>query len=129
MCSQILRNLAELIRLPALRPPVVLGLATSVGGLDAQLASAAGSALVDAVSAAAPGSSTLVEDAAEGGAPLLLGVADCVLAISSREPRCVLGLPLSPHQMVLNSRCCHALQPGSAVEGWVQCPPSRYTAC
>ena len=96
---QVLRQLAELIRLPALRPPIVLGLATSVGGLDAQLASAAGSALVDAVSATAPGSAAAAaHGAADSGVSLLLGVADCVLAISSREPRCALVLSLAFHR-------------------------------
>ena len=92
----------------------MLGLATSVGGLDAQLAAAAGSALVDAVSAAAPGSSTAGahDAAAESGVPLLLGVADCVLAISSREPRFVSAWRLPHFGSVLKSRCCRALPHG-----------------
>jgi len=96
----------------------VLGLATSIGGLDAQLASAAGTALVDAVSAAAPGNSTLVQGTAESGAPLLLGVADCVLAISSREPRFVTTWPPPHLGMVLQSHCRYALPPSSGPTGW-----------
>ena len=105
--------MAELIRLPALRPPIVAGLATSVGGLDAQLASAAGAALVDAVSAL-QGSAAAAHRATDSDVQLLLGVSDCVLAISSREPRCDLLLPLPSSGGVLErpllAMHCHIAQ-------------------
>ena len=91
----MLDHVAGLIRLPALRPPILDGLAISIGGLDAQLAAAAGSALIDAISSASAAAGTV--DGPQLASQLLLGVTDCVLAIWSRQPRCALPATVTLH--------------------------------
>ena len=84
----MLELLAGLIRLPALRQPVMEGLAISIGGLDAQLAAAAGAALIQVIASPTDPAPSL--DGTQLHSPLLLDVTDCVLTVWGRQPRCAL---------------------------------------
>ena len=82
LCLQSITSFAALLRLSALRGPLLEGLAASIGGLDASLAAAAASALVEALTAA-----DSTGGGGEAGPQLLLGAADCLLDLWSRHAR------------------------------------------
>lgn len=82
LCPQSISSFAALLRLPALRPPLLEGLAASIGGLDASLGAAAGSALVEALTSAGSGGG-----GGESGPQLLLGVVDSLVDLWSRHAR------------------------------------------